>query len=131
MLIFEHGSLYNLEGELPADASAVDIERAAIRRPGSDVTLIASVTNLGEHGVDLVHGVIYPPKVALVGFGAVRERPWAADGMLSVRPTVTATLAADHRASDGHRGSRLLTLIDRQLQKLETLRPPNRSCARS
>ena len=76
VLIFEHGSLYNLEGELPADASAVDIERAAIRRPGSDVTLIASVTNLGEHGVDLVHGVIYPPKV--VGFGAVRERPWAA-----------------------------------------------------
>ena len=62
VLIFEHGSLYNLEGELPADASAVDIERAAIRRPGSDVTLIASVTNLGEHGVDLVHGVIYPPR---------------------------------------------------------------------
>ena len=41
VLIFEHGSLYNLEGELPADAGAVDIERAAIRRPGSDVTLIA------------------------------------------------------------------------------------------
>ena len=85
----------------------------------SDPTL--TVTNLGEHGVDLVHGVIYPPQVALVGFGAVRERPWAADGMLGVRPTVTATLAADHRASDGHTGSRLLTLIDRQLQKPETL----------
>ena len=40
VLIFEHGSLYNLEGELPVDAGAVDIERAAIRRPGSDVTLI-------------------------------------------------------------------------------------------
>ena len=85
----------------------------------SDPTL--TVTNLGEHGVDLVHGVIYPPQVALVGFGAVRERPWTADGMLGVRPTVTATLAADHRASDGHTGSRLLTLIDRQLQKPETL----------
>ena len=85
----------------------------------SDPTL--TVTNLGEHGVDLVHGVIYPPQVALVGFGAVRERPWAADGMLGVRPTVIATLAADHRASDGHAGSRFLTLIDRQLQKPETL----------
>jgi pyruvate dehydrogenase E2 component (dihydrolipoyllysine-residue acetyltransferase) len=85
----------------------------------SDPTL--TVTNLGEHGVDLVHGVIYPPQVALVGFGAVRERPWTAEGMLGVRPTVTATLAADHRASDGHTGSRLLTLIDRQLQKPETL----------
>ncbi len=41
VLIFEHGSLYNLEGELPDDSGAVDIERAAIRRPGADVTLIA------------------------------------------------------------------------------------------
>ena len=85
----------------------------------SDPTL--TVTNLGERGVDLVHGVIYPPQVALVGFGAVRERPWAADGMLGVRPTVIATLAADHRASDGHTGGRFLALIDRQLQKPETL----------
>jgi pyruvate dehydrogenase E1 component beta subunit len=41
VLIFEHGSLYNVEGELPDDAVAVDIERAAIRRPGADVTLVA------------------------------------------------------------------------------------------
>ncbi|MGO9321534.1 MAG: dihydrolipoamide acetyltransferase family protein [Solirubrobacteraceae bacterium] len=85
----------------------------------SDPTI--TVTNLGEQGVELVHGVIYPPQVALVGFGAVRERPWAADGMIGARPIVTATLAADHRASDGHAGSRFLTLIDRQLQKPEEL----------
>ena len=85
----------------------------------SDPTI--TVTNLGDRGVDLVHGVIYPPQVALVGFGAVRERPWAVDGMLTVRPIVSATLAADHRASDGHAGSRLLTLIDRRLQKPEEL----------
>jgi pyruvate dehydrogenase E2 component (dihydrolipoamide acetyltransferase) len=85
----------------------------------SDPTL--TVTNLGDRGVDLVHGVIYPPQVALVGFGSVRERPWAAGGMLGVRPTVLATLAADHRASDGHAGGRFLTLIDRQLQKPENL----------
>jgi pyruvate dehydrogenase E1 component beta subunit len=41
VLIFEHGSLYNLEGELAADAGAVDIEHAVIRRPGRDVTLVA------------------------------------------------------------------------------------------
>ena len=85
----------------------------------SDPTI--TVTNLGERGVDLVHGVIYPTQVALVGFGAVRERPWAVDGMLGVRPVVTATLAADHRASDGHAGSRFLTLIERQLKKPEEL----------
>ena len=41
VLIFEHGSLYNLGGELPEEPAAVDIEHAAIRRAGSDVTLIA------------------------------------------------------------------------------------------
>jgi pyruvate dehydrogenase E2 component (dihydrolipoamide acetyltransferase) len=68
-----------------------------------------------------VHGVIYAPQVALVGFGTVRERPWAVDAMLGVRPIATATLAADHRASDGHTGSRVLTLIDRRIQQPEGL----------
>jgi pyruvate dehydrogenase E1 component beta subunit len=40
VLIFEHGGLYNASGELPADAGPVDIDSAAIRRPGSDVSLI-------------------------------------------------------------------------------------------
>lgn len=85
----------------------------------SDPTI--TVTNLGEGGADLVHGVIYPPQVALVGLGAIRVRPWAGDGMVGPRPVVCATLAADHRASDGHAGSRLLTRIDNELQKPEEL----------
>jgi pyruvate dehydrogenase E2 component (dihydrolipoyllysine-residue acetyltransferase) len=89
------------------------------RWPARDSTI--TVTNLGDRGVDLVHGVIYPPQVALVGFGAVREPPWAVDGMLGVRQVVHATLAADHRASDGHDGSRFLTLIERKLTKPEEL----------
>lgn len=40
VLIFEHGSLYNVEGELADDAGPVDIDRAVIRRPGADVSLI-------------------------------------------------------------------------------------------
>ena len=63
-----------------------------------------TVTNLGDQGVDEVLGVIYPPQVALVGFGRIQDRPWAVDGMLGVRPVVTATLSADHRASDRRRG---------------------------
>lgn len=85
----------------------------------SDPTL--TVTNLGDQGVDEVHGVIYPPQVALVGFGRVAERPWAHGGMLGVRPTVRATLAADHRATDGMIGARLLNAIDRLLQHPEDL----------
>jgi pyruvate dehydrogenase E2 component (dihydrolipoamide acetyltransferase) len=85
----------------------------------SDPTI--TVTNLGEQGVDLVHGVIYPPQVALVGFGGIHERPWAEAGMIGARQVVIATLAADHRASDGHAGSRFLTLIDHRLQEPEKL----------
>lgn len=80
-----------------------------------------TVTDLGDRGVDLVHGVIYPPQVALVGFGAVRPRPWADGDALAVRPVVTATLAADHRVSDGHRGALFLREIDRLVQAPEEL----------
>jgi pyruvate dehydrogenase E1 component beta subunit len=48
VLIFEHASLYNLKGELPADAGAVDISRAAVRRPGTDVTLVTYGGSLGK-----------------------------------------------------------------------------------
>jgi pyruvate dehydrogenase E1 component beta subunit len=48
VLIFEHGTLYNMEGELAADAGAVDIDKAAVRRPGSDVSLIAYGGTLGK-----------------------------------------------------------------------------------
>ena len=85
----------------------------------SDPTI--TVTNLGEQGVETVYGVIYPPQVALVGFGTVVERPRAVDGMVGAHPTVTATLAGDHRASDGASGARLLNVIDRLLQEPEAL----------
>jgi len=85
----------------------------------TDATL--TVTNLGDLGVEEVLGVIYPPQVAVVGFGAVVERPWAVDGMLGVRPLVTATLSADHRATDGYVGARFLARLDRVLQHPEEL----------
>ncbi|MGB7948249.1 MAG: dihydrolipoamide acetyltransferase family protein [Candidatus Binatia bacterium] len=85
----------------------------------SDGTI--TVTNLGDQGVESVFGAIYPPQVALVGFGKVVDRPWATGNMLGVRPTITASLAADHRVSDGHRGGRFLIAIDRLLQSPEEL----------
>lgn len=80
-----------------------------------------TVTNLGDQGVETVFGVVYPPQVALVGLGRIVERPVAANGLLGVRPVVTATLSADHRAADGATGARLLTTVDRLLQQPEEL----------
>jgi len=85
----------------------------------SDPTI--TVTNLGERSVETVFGVIYPPQVALVGFGMPVERPWAVGGQVVARRLLTATLAADHRASDGHKGALFLANIDRRLQSPETL----------
>jgi len=85
----------------------------------SDSTI--TVTNLGDLGVDRVFGVIYPPQVALVGFGRVHERPWASQGLLGVRPCVVATLSGDHRVSDGMRGARFLGEIERLLREPERL----------
>jgi pyruvate dehydrogenase E2 component (dihydrolipoamide acetyltransferase) len=78
-----------------------------------------TVTNLGDRGVETVFGVIYPPQVALIGFGKVTERPWAENGMLDVRRVLTVTLSADHRATDGHRGALFLETLNRYLQDTE------------
>jgi pyruvate dehydrogenase E2 component (dihydrolipoamide acetyltransferase) len=76
-----------------------------------------TVTSLGEQGAETVFGIIYPPQVALVGFGKVVERPWVVGGQVVPRSLVTATLSADHRVSDGHRGGLFLAAIDRLLQE--------------
>ena len=65
--------------------------------------------------------MIYPPQVALVGFGRVSERPWVVDNNIKAIPVVSASLAADHRVSDGHRGGRFLAAIRELLQQPESL----------
>ena len=84
-----------------------------------------TVTNLGDNGVDRVNGVIFPPQVALVGFGQIAERPCVVEGAVVPRPMVTVSLAADHRATDGSTGSRFLRALAEHLTpaKLETDQP--------
>ena len=85
----------------------------------SDPTI--TVTSLGEQGVETVFGVICPPQVALVGFGRITQRPWVVDEAVQPCPIIQASLAADHRTSDGHRGGLFLSTIDRLLQEPEKL----------
>jgi pyruvate dehydrogenase E2 component (dihydrolipoamide acetyltransferase) len=80
-----------------------------------------TVTSLGDRGAESVLGVIYPPQVAIIGFGRIVTRPWVVDATLQPRPVVAVSLAADHRASDGHLGGRLLDAIDAALQQPATL----------
>jgi len=80
-----------------------------------------TITNLGDNSVTAVHGVIYMPQVAMIGFGTVRERPWVVDGKLVAMPVITTTLAADHRVSDGHAGARFMAEVAARLQRPEEL----------
>jgi len=84
---------------------------------GSTIT----VSSLGSHGVETIYGVIFPPQVAIIGFGTPTERPLVIDGKLEARQSVVLTLAADHRVSDGHRGALFLSKINKFLQKPEVL----------
>jgi pyruvate dehydrogenase E2 component (dihydrolipoamide acetyltransferase) len=114
-------------GALPVDdlmARLADLVRRARRgrlqraeMAGASIT----VSSLGETGPDALYGVIFPPQVALVGVGGIVERPWAVDGMLTVRPTATVVLAADHRASDGRTAAAFLTEFARALAHPEEM----------
>lgn len=85
----------------------------------SDTTI--SITSLGEGGADMVFGVIYPPQVAIVGFGGSSQQPFVENGMLGIRSVFTATLAGDHRATDGLTGSDFLSTLNNYLQNPESL----------
>jgi pyruvate dehydrogenase E2 component (dihydrolipoamide acetyltransferase) len=116
-----HVDLKSLDELMEALRDLIPRARSGRLRSSEITDATITVTNLGDLGVEVVYGVIYPPQVALVGFGKILEQPWAENGMLGVRPVVTATLAADHRATDGHRGAQFLEALNRSLQEPATL----------
>ena len=85
----------------------------------SDPTV--TISALGDRGVEALLPIIYPPQVAIIGFGTVLPRAWAVGDAVAVRPVLAASLAADHRVSDGHRGALLLRRIEENLQHPEAL----------
>lgn len=80
-----------------------------------------TITNLGDLGVESVYGVIYPPQVAIVGLGRIMDAPWAEGDALSVRKVMQATLAGDHRATDGRTGALFLDKLNQILQNPQEL----------
>lgn len=119
-------ALHDVAGMALPDLMAAMVDLVARARAGSlrssEVSgATITVTNLGDRGVEAVFPIIHPPQVAIVGFGTIAPRPWVVDGELAVVPTVVASLAADHRVSDGHRGGLFLAGIRDRLQHPEDL----------
>jgi pyruvate dehydrogenase E2 component (dihydrolipoamide acetyltransferase) len=116
-----HADLKSLDELMETLRDLIPRVRAGRLRSSEMTDATVTVTSLGDLGVETVYGVIYPPQVALVGFGKIMEQPWAEQGLLGVRPVLTATLAADHRATDGSQGARFLEALNRCLQEAATL----------
>ncbi|MBI4290738.1 MAG: 2-oxo acid dehydrogenase subunit E2 [Betaproteobacteria bacterium] len=109
-------------GDLMANFSDLVKRARAGSLKGAEVTdPTITITSLGERGVETVFGIIYPPQLALVGFGKPAQRPWVEEGQVVARTVITATLAGDHRATDGHRGALFLDALARLLQQPESL----------
>jgi pyruvate dehydrogenase E1 component beta subunit len=109
VLIFEHGALYNVAGPLAADAGPVDISSAAVRRPGTDVTLIC-------YGGTLPTALTAAEELA--GSGIEAE----VVDLRSLRPlddaTITASVRKTHRAvvvDEGWRSGSLSAEISARL----------------
>ncbi len=80
-----------------------------------------TVTNLGDDHAEGMFPIIYPPQVAIVGFGSITQRPWVVGNQVTPRPLLSATIGADHRVSDGRLGSRFLCTLRDILQEPEKL----------
>jgi pyruvate dehydrogenase E2 component (dihydrolipoamide acetyltransferase) len=108
--------------QVMADLRDLIMRTRAGRLRSSELTdSTITLTNLGDLGVDKVYGVIYPPQVALVGFGKTSDQVWIENGMLGIRPVAIATLAGDHRATDGRTGAQFLDALNKHLQEPEKL----------
>ena len=114
----DEGSLTDLMARM---TDLVSRARSGALRSSEITSATITLTSLGERGVESVTPIIFPPQVAIVGCGATLERPWVVDGQVVPRPVMRVTLGGDHRVSNGHRGARFLSALDRLLQEPKKL----------
>jgi 2-oxoisovalerate dehydrogenase E2 component (dihydrolipoyl transacylase) len=69
------------------------------------------VNNYAAFGNDDGNPIINHPEAAILGIGAMRERPWVVDGQVVVRRVARFTLAFDHRICDGGEAGRFVTYV--------------------
>jgi len=75
-----------------------------------------TISNIGPVGIEGFNAIISPPQTGILAVGPIAERPWAADGQLSVRPTAWLVLTVDHRVVDGHVGAQFLAAIKQRAE---------------
>ncbi|MBE0499461.1 MAG: 2-oxo acid dehydrogenase subunit E2 [Campylobacterales bacterium] len=111
----------DLQKTMQALGELISRTRAGKLRSSEMTQQSITITNLGDLGVERVYGVIYPPQVAIIGFGRISDAPWAQGDTLSVRKVMHATISGDHRATDGHTGALFLDKLNQLLQNPKEL----------
>ncbi len=97
--------------------------RARTGRLRSSELTDATVTlsNVGDARADFILPIIYPPQVAIVGLGMIRERPWVVDGAVVPRQLLTVSIGADHRVSDARRAAEFVRHFENLLSRPDAL----------
>jgi pyruvate dehydrogenase E2 component (dihydrolipoamide acetyltransferase) len=76
-----------------------------------------TVSNLGMFGVTAFTAIINPPQAAILSVGSLQPRPIAGEDEIVARPTMTVTLACDHRILYGADAARFLARIRELLEQ--------------
>ena len=119
-----NADMLDMDDMMAALRDLITRTRAGRLRSSELTDSTVTLTSLGDLGVETVYGVIYPPQVALIGMGKITDQVWVEQGMIGVRPVLTATLAGDHRATDGRTGGMFLDVLNNYLQAPATLWEP-------
>ena len=126
VILFEHALLLNVEGELPGPAAPVDIDHAALRRPGRDLSLIT-------YGGSLPRCMAAADELAAQGIEAeVLDlrclRPLDRDAIAaSLKRTRRAVVVDEGWLSGGLAAEVIATIVDRAFYELDA--PPMRVCS--
>jgi len=86
-----------------------------------------TVTNLGMYGVETFVPIINPPEAAILGVGAIREKPVPVEGEIRIRPLMYLTLSFDHRVVNGASAARFMQRLKQILEKEISEERQNRS----
>jgi len=95
--------------DLVARARERDLDRSEMQ--GGTFT----VTNFGAIGGEYADPIINVPQTAILGTGALKERPVAEDGEVVAKPTLPLSLAIDHRVIDGADAARFVNTLKEYL----------------
>lgn len=75
-----------------------------------------TLSNVGAGQIDSFTAIISPPQVAILAVGSVQRQPIIVGEQLEIRPVVTLTLGADHRAIDGRQSAAFLQRLKELLE---------------